>query len=964
MILKPYECKNEYACQAKRALQIAIDSTGGNPLKEAVAMKTTIKEYRKNPMTDIETFLAEEMKDIQYPSVQQSEKKIKDASSQARRYTDCEDFSDLLEGTTQNIPIGCDLEVRLSPDFIRYNADDKTVEVIMLKTGRPSVSQRAADSGKDLPLYAALKYGRRLVSPGETMTVKASYYFLRKDNDSDSQTRPRFDEDFFDADGKNVITIKEEFTGTEDNDAVVTKYDEKAAPFVKAYADGIPKEECTEKDCKECSAYDTCKYEDAPLVLVKTKKAAKTLADLCLTEDQEKAVEYEAGYCRVNAGAGAGKTMVVSLRTATLINKGYDPAKIFLVTYTNAGAEEMRERIKGVLVDFGMEEKAEDVNISTFDAFIYEILKDPDVYTKLGFTSEPKIVDDVEKARIITTLLNQNNIPNLDYKNFESTLKNCKGALAVTMQVFDLVKKKQYSAGEAELCYNELGHTFADITAVRALIELYDQYDELMRNENLVEFSDFGALLDEILHNDPYFMERFGFEHIIVDEFQDSSEKQISLIKELCDIPSFKSLMVVGDDSQAIFSFRDTTPDYMINFDKIMGCETDDIFLKDNHRSTPENIAASNAVNRMRKNRIDKDLVASRESVGKPVVVEGFLTEDEEIQFVMDGIKQHLADGVKPEDIAIIAASRKELIRWSSRLTKEGIQSVMLFPEPIAANSRVRAAIAFVTALKDRNTAALLAYANAKVGGGLMTAEKEVVENAVNEAAAEADAVNAIENDAEKRERILDLLQALDIGEDEVYESFLKGLSYKPTAEKIVQYCEDFIRFDSGATWRRTHSYPGIGLVTCHSSKGLEWPVTYVILDKLDDEEYHAHTARAQEKVEERMRLLYVAMTRARDELIMVSKYDAYGKKGDYTPNQFLARSMEAVGKKLDVTEVEKLRKAREDENAAAAKAARKAKKEQEALEKEAKEKGISVEELKAQKEASASAKEQKEAQK
>ena len=761
------------------------------------------------------------------------------------------------------------------------------IDVIKLKTSKPNVTQ--AQAYKDLGLHAMIRYAQTLVAPGEKAFIQASYYFLRKNNDSSSMENPNFDASFFDLKGAgNIVSLSEVY---ENIPGTSEDLEETRNRLVKEYVTGVAKEECSKEDCEKCKLKNLCRYTNPPKALVKTP-VNRSLKDLSLSEAQERIVEYEDGICRVNAGAGAGKTMVIALRTATLLNKGVRPENMLLITFTNAGAEEMRDRIGKLLEDFGIEVDLSEMYIMTFNAFGDLILKAE--YARLGFTDEPKIIDDVERSRIIADLLNENRIKDLDYRNFDSNQKTCMGALALAKVVFGIVKAGQYNVSDFEKVAEEMGakKRFCSRESLEELIALYDKYDEKLRAENLIEFADQEVLVKEILHKDPYYLERFGFEHVIVDEFQDSNEGQIELLKKFRACPKNKSLMVVGDDSQSIYGFRNTTPYFILHFDEVMGEKVDDIMLVENYRSTPEVIYAANKFNEWRADKINKDLIATRPS-GKQIVAKGFLTAEEENTFVIEDIKKHLEDGVNPEDIAIIAATKYELMKMADLLGQENIPSVMLNPEPLLENSRVIAGISFCRAMQDNSdTLDSMVYANAKVGGTLMTATKEVLEAALADAQSDLESVHAIPDENGRKARLMELLEALD-DEDEVYESFLETLKRKPMA-KLFEYVNDFTRFGSAAAVRRTHSYPGVVLTTAHSSKGLEWPVVYNMLSKYETPEMNSRSPIADEIYEERKRLLFVSATRARDELIMTGQYLAYGNAKDgYRINTFLQKSMD-----------------------------------------------------------------------
>lgn len=918
------------ACHTHRTFPISLQENVGEYVEKAGVIKGAIKSIlidRKDEKDVMKEFAAA-FEEIPYPSVRQRELHGNDAWRQIKRYTGSEKRS-LIEGIAQDIDMGNGLEVYVNPDYIAMTkvmitdiVNPKTkktvrtireitetpeteesseapepeqekgeamtkIEVIKLKTSKPSITQSQAT--EDLGLHAMLRYGRMLVSPGQKAYIQASYYFLRKNNDSSSMESPNFDKEFFDLKGAgNIVSLSEVYTN---DPAYIGEHDAHADELARDYVTGIDKEECKKEDCERCNLRELCRYTNPPKALVKVA-VNRSLKDLNLSEAQEQVVEYENGLCRVNAGAGAGKTMVIALRTATLLNKGVKPENILLITFTNAGAEEMRTRIKLLLEDFGIEADVENMYIMTFNSFGDLILKAE--YARLGFTEEPKVIDDVERSRIIANLLNAERVPDLDYRNFDSNMKTCMGALAVAKLVFDIVKTGQYGVSDADKVREEMGakKRFVSDTALKALIELYDRYDDKLRTENLIEFADQEVLVREILHKDPYYLERFGFEHVIVDEFQDSNEGQIELLRKFRACTQNKSLMVVGDDSQSIYGFRKTTPYFILNFDKVMGEKVDDIMLVENYRSTPQVIDAANKLNAWRNERIKKDLIATRPA-GVPVLAKGFLTADEETGYVVEDIKNHINRGVKPEDIAVIAATKYELMKMADLLGQENIPTVLLNPEPLLENSRVKAAIALVTALQNpEDTADAMIYANAKAGGGLIDKSAKELEEALKDAKADIEAVHTIPNEDARKEKIIELLEALN-DEDEVYESFLETIKRK-RMDKLFEYVNDFYRFGSSAAVRRNHSYPGVVLTTAHSSKGLEWPVVYNMLSKYDTPEMHTNSSVAREIYEERKRLLFVSATRARDELIMTGQYIAFGSaKEGYTLNGFLQKSME-----------------------------------------------------------------------
>jgi ATP-dependent exoDNAse (exonuclease V) beta subunit len=200
----------------------------------------------------------------------------------------------------------------------------------------------------------------------------------------------------------------------------------------------------------------------------------------------------------------------------------------------------------------------------------------------------------------------------------------------------------------------------------------------------------------------------------------------------------------------------------------------------------------------------------------------------------------------------------------------------------------------------------MMVYVNAKVGGGMFEKDEAEIEELIDEGRLEAAMIDA-KLPHEKKDALLEVLKAIDHNDDEIYQQFLETLSRK-TFEKIVEYCNDFLVFGTKNEARREHDYPGVVLTTCHSSKGLEWPIVYASLSKFDSESkaLHSGSVSSIKALEEQRRLLFVTATRARDELYITGKYVAFGKKGNYKYNQFLSDSYTANGQIFSIFDIQK----------------------------------------------------------
>ena len=882
------------------------------------AMEKKIKEE------DILPAITEAFKDVPCYSEKQKEVECTDIRDQILRHVNSEKRN-LIPAATKDIALNDDLTIVCSPDYIYKDGTpimiegevvyNGVIEVIKIRMGKNH--QTEEEIKNDLSLKAMLLYGAEKAPKEGKYIIKATYHYLRRDDDKWGD-KPNFNPDFFYPGGKNIVSRSVDI----EDGCLPLGFLEETDNLAKSYLDGKEAEECTEKDCEFCKMKNICHYSEPP-AQIKITKAATKLSSISLTKSQEQAINYRSGIVRINAGAGSGKTTVVALRVASMIAEGTDPSKIFLTTFTNSGAEEMRDRIRKYIEDFGLDDiDISKMKIMTFNAFGNDVIKEE--YKTLGFPQIPKVIDDVERSAIISSLLNKNIIPELNYRHFQMDNRYVKGALPMAKKVFDVMKKNQYSSYDVSEIREALGYDKRFVTneALEALAVLFDEYDQEMRNSSLIEFSDQEVLLMQLLMDDPYYLEKFGFEHVIVDEFQDSNTNQIKFLQLLSETPAFKSLMVVGDDNQAIFSFRGTTPEYIINFHNYFrGKIIDDINLSENQRSQKNIIDFSNKIADLNSIRVIKELIPTRPA-GAPVVVRGFLDKKEENAYILEEIKKKIASGTKPEDIAYIAPTNQKLIEMAGLLNEAGIPSVLMNPEPFLKNSRVLAAIGFLKFYDNyENTVAAAEFINAEMRGGIIFLSGDEIAEKIEELIGKIEDIKCLSE--EKRiPEIEKILRAIDYCDDEIYQAFIEGILLKPY-NMLIKYIYDFEEFGEKVAKRREHSYPGIVLTTAHSSKGLEWPVCFNSITGYDSEELHG--SKRTEQKEEKRRLLFVSCTRARDELYVTGVYTAYGsEKAGYTYDQFLKECYDCSGLKFDSATIENERTLRKLEKKAAKKEANK----------------------------------------
>ena len=953
------------SCVAAQAVHVPMTSDKTLTMREAVAKKASALagiRYRKSD-AEITADLQERLDKLSYVSDAQKAVRSESALADVLRYVHYE-MSMIHAKYHSTLPTPSlvvkanGVETRFRPDLLFYRqTTDGTIylEAEIVSTGKrpPAMTQKGADNGSSaaLRLYFALLYMRQITrrSSRHYVLVARMIWMRRQDDKYARPGKPYTNvTDLTSGKPGNRIEIVEERFGSVvkryyfDHKGVRTAmgtlkalpdWDAIYAPAVGELITGTPEENHSDEDCERCPFYDECHYELPPLQM--KAKAGKVKANLMIpSKAQQEAIDVDSGIVRINAGPGAGKTFVITQRVVRLLDDGVDPAALLLITFTDAAAKEMRERITKAVALSGVIEPAqvEKMQICTFNAFGDEIIKA--TWAKLGFTAEPRLLKAVTKKRIISDLLSSNPLPHVDPRSLGSSGKFDKSPVDIAAKIFDFMKAEELGTHDVDQVYSLLGadKRFASKDGVEEMMSLYPQFDDTLRAGNYIEFADQEAMIFELLQQDPFYFNGFNLGHIIVDEFQDTSERQMDILKKLTETPSFKSLMVVGDDSQAIYGFRNTSPEFIINFSKYIGAPVRDIDLLENHRSTPEVVDFANKLMQKNTNKIAKTLISTRKSIGRPVVVRGFFRSEDEYAYILADIKAKLAKGAAPEDIAFIGYTKMELMKMAALLRAEGIPSVMMNPEPLIENGRVRAAVAMVKAIDDPfDTKDTLSYANGLLGGGLLKKSSEEISQLYKQAANELAAVRELPEKA-KRAEVIKMLDNLNVGDDEVYAGFVDTLRSEPTFKGILQYCRDFYLFGQDEAVRRNRKYPGVVLTTAHSSKGLEWKVVFNSLSKYDSEEMHGSNI---SYAEERRRLLYVSATRAKDELIITGLYTGFTLKDPDHPkvvervrNQFLLDSFDSIGHPMTEKDIS----IKEAEYDAARKAARTAAKLQTSL--------------------------------
>lgn len=757
---------------------------------------------------------------------------------------------------------GEDIEAKY--DYTLYDRNTNTAYVVRLRTGAPYARNM------ELEDYALGLAGKQLY-PGANIVVQNCYLSDAQEVERVGLNRPY---DYTD----RVVPSK--IKNLEFTREVEQAFEEKAAE---------EPEVCSPEECAGCSFYGVCHYVEPPLS-INIEKTVKPISQITLTRAQRAIVQFEQGKARVNAGAGAGKTLVVAMRIVELLRKGYEPEDICLLTFTRTGADEMTARVVqycAALLNIPVD--PDRLTSTTFNTFCQRILDAH--YEELGYDRKPRVIREEVKIGIINTLLDQfQRISTWSYGKFSTDDKNKKGwmtksALTSAKKAFETIKKEQLTRE----CPGEFSRMKSEDLDI--LFQMYDEYNRVIHDRGFIEYDDQLLEVMRLKELRPTLFEELGFRHIIVDEFQDTDLGQIQLLNEIIDHPGFLSLMCVGDDSQAIFGFRHTSPEFMIHFEDYFG-QFEDFELVENHRSTKEIIKHANAINEKPVNKVDKDLIATREEGAKPFI-NGYYTQKEEYRAVAKQIVQDIENGKNPSDIAFLASTKDELMEMASILTKHGVPSILMSPTPYKENSRVSALCAFYESYMNGTTAGLLEYKNVMLGGTLKGMDTVILDNMAAEFQGEL-------NEREKSLAVFkEFAQALDENQvDECYQSFLENIEHCISMEELEEFFLSFKRYGDNSTFKREGHYEGICLTTIHSAKGLEWDNVYLSLSRLDRQENHSrYTRQSDAERDEDYRKWFVGVTRARDKLVTTGQYVVGKNRGDVHLNRYVKEGYELLGK-------------------------------------------------------------------
>ncbi len=345
-----------------------------------------------------------------------------------------------------------------------------------------------------------------------------------------------------------------------------------------------------------------------------------------LNKEQKEAVMHQEGPLLIIAGAGSGKTRVLTHRVAYLIKeKGISPFSILAITFTNKAAKEMKERVFSIIGDI-----ANQVQISTFHSFGVKIIREN--YKYLGLNSNFSILDENDTLTIIKKILKE---LNLDPKHY-----NPKAI------------KYQISGAKNELMTPEKYTKYANNEWEKLVLKVYEKYQQALLKNNAVDFDDLLILPIELFDRNKEILAKYQdrYKYILIDEYQDTNEAQYILSKKISS--RYKNIAVVGDSDQTIFSFRGANYNNILNFEKDYP-NAKVILLEENYRSNQIILEAANNVIKNNKLRKEKNLWTNNEKGHKINYYQSF-DERDEAAYIIKEIKKLILSNFRYNEIAIL----------------------------------------------------------------------------------------------------------------------------------------------------------------------------------------------------------------------------------------------------------------------------------------------------------------------
>ena len=623
-----------------------------------------------------------------------------------------------------------------------------------------------------------------------------------------------------------------------------------------------------------------------------------------LNPQQAEAVINTEGPMLIMAGAGSGKTKVLTCRVANLLQKGVRPYRILAITFTNKAAAEMRERVNNMSGP-----AAKDVWLFTFHAFCARFLR-MEIDKLPGYGGNFAIYDTADSQNLIKQILKE---MNLDDKRFQpsgilSRISNAKNALqdaaAFARQAGDFYEQK--------------------------VADIYSRYEQKLQLNNALDFDDLLMLSIKLLQENKEVREKYQdrFDYLLVDEYQDTNHAQYLLIKFLA--AKHRNICVVGDADQSIYGWRGADIQNILDFEKDYP-DAKVIKLEQNYRSTQIILDAANAVIENNTGRKPKNLWTENKS-GADIIYFQAVDERDEARFVIEQLQNlQRTENKKLGDMAILYRTNTQSRIFEEMLIKSGISYNMVGGLKFYERKEIKDIIAYLRVIfNPADSLSLLRIINVpKRGIGDASLAKIQAYAAANnvslfEAVSNAAAIDGLSsrfvsklddlagiifelmnlaNEAPVEDLIDRVLRDTGYLEELENERTPQAQSRIDNLHELISVAQEFAASEEENNLENFLAHvalvsdiddtelgeDAITLMTLHSSKGLEFPVVFLV--GMEEGLFpHARTLMDETEIEEERRLCYVGITRAKEKLFLSSTKmrTIYGNTVTYPPSRFL----------------------------------------------------------------------------
>ena len=621
-----------------------------------------------------------------------------------------------------------------------------------------------------------------------------------------------------------------------------------------------------------------------------------------LNSVQKEAASYIDGPLLILAGAGSGKTRVLTYRIAYLLEQGVcRPWEILAITFTNKAAKEMKERVEGLVG-----EDAKEIWLGTFHSICVRILKRE--IEVLGYTKDFNILDELDKQKIIKEIIKKMDI---DEKNY-----------APSYIISEISKAKDVLKSPEKYIKESIGDYRKETIG-----KIYSEYQRTLKNNNSLDFDDILCLTVEVFKTSPdrlmYYQNKF--KHILVDEYQDTNHVQFLLISMLAS--SHGNICVVGDESQSIYAFRGADISNILDFEKEYD-QAKIIKLEQNYRSTKTILNAANAVINNNTSKIDKNLWTENDE-GEKIKYFTSKNEYEEVDYIVDKIDSMCRTGKYTyKDFALLYRTNAQSRVIEDVFMRAGTPYKLIGGTKFYSRKEIKDMVAYLKLINNvKDNVSLTRIINEPKRGIGDTSVDRLKEKAEQMGISVFEYASEPGNIAELRcsnaiTQFVNFISDLNVMKDEVlpsemmkkvlgltgYEAELLkekttenesrlenlyefiGVAKEFEQEEVENSLSDFL--DSIALVADVDNLEegteAVTLMTMHNAKGLEYPVVFIV--GMEEGLFPSKRSMDEDKgVEEERRLCYVAITRAKKELILTNakQRTMYGMTTSTIPSRF-----------------------------------------------------------------------------